>query len=88
MKPWRGMSLVLTDSPSFLGHLDFMVAARRATALPVLRKDFMYDTYQVTRPAPMAPTGILIIMARSTTPQPGISRTQPCPRHGCPDRGP
>lgn len=54
---------VLTDAEFFQGHEDYLVAARAACGLPVIRKDFMIDPWQALEARSIGADAILIIVA-------------------------
>jgi indole-3-glycerol phosphate synthase len=54
---------VLTDAPYFQGHEDYLIAARAAVSLPVIRKDFIVDPWQVLESRAIGADAILIIVA-------------------------
>ena len=67
---------VLTDEQFFQGHNDYLVAARAATALPVIRKDFLVDALQIAEARAIGGDCVLLIAA-------ALSKMQMAELHAC-----
>src|SRR3954447_2240824 len=63
---------VLTDEPFFQGHLDYLAAIRRAVDVPLLRKDFILDRYQVLEARAAGADAVLLIA--EVLPDPDLGR--------------